>query len=104
MDGTNYLFVPTSKYNSQCIESRSVWSGIEFGTSYDFLNCFVCRPEGKKYEKALEWGVQVVNSIFLADIIHEGTLPVALLPRYTQLNLPDEFDPRMSCKASRILG
>jgi hypothetical protein len=62
------------------------------------------RPEGKKYEKALEWGVQVVNSIFLADIIHEGRLPATLLPRYTQLNLSNEFNPSTSQEASKILG
>ena len=28
------------------------------------------RGEGRKYEKAKEWGVQVVNSTFIADIIH----------------------------------
>lgn len=62
------------------------------------------RPDGKKYEKALEWGVQVVNSIFLADIIHTGQIPGALMPRYTQLNLPNEFDPSTSRETSRILG
>ena len=68
-----------------------------------FLVC-LHRPGGKKYEKALEWGVQVVNSVFLADIIHKGRLPAALLPRYTLLNQPHEFDPGTSTEAARILG
>ena len=79
--------------------NRMLWSSSNL-----FLLIFVYRPEGKKHEKALEWGVQVVNSVFLADIIHEGKLPAALLPRYTELNQPNEFDPRMSHEASRILG
>lgn len=66
------------------------------------LSCF--RAGGKKYEKALEWGVQVVNSTFLADIIHNGQLPSTVFPRYTSLGRPDEFDTGKSFEASRILG
>ena len=32
------------------------------------------RAVGKKYNKALEWGVQVVNASFLTDIIHSQSV------------------------------
>ena len=38
-----------------------------------------CRGEGRKYEKAKEWGVQVVNSTFIADIIHSKWIECAWL-------------------------
>lgn len=48
--------------------------------------------------------MQVVNSTFLADIIHQGHLPAALFPRYTELNQRSEFLPENSVEASRMLG
>lgn len=48
--------------------------------------------------------MKVVNSTFLADIIHNGLLPAVLLPRHTALDQPEEFNPKVSFEASRILG
>ena len=39
--------------------------------SYEFQHC---RAGGRKYEKALEWGITTVNSTFLADILHSKKL------------------------------
>ena len=72
-----------------------------FSLSLSF--CLPLRPEGKKYEMAVEWGVQIVNSLFLADIIHNGQPGPSDL-RYTQLNLPNEFSSESSSGASRLLG
>ena len=69
-----------------------------------FSSSCLSRPEGKKYEKALEWKIKVVNSAFLADIIHNGQLPAVLFHRYTTLNQPNEFSPESCFEASRILG
>ena len=62
------------------------------------------RPEGKKYEKALEWGIQVVNSTFLAEIIHNGREPAVLFPRHTKLGQADEFTSSCCFEATRLLS
>ncbi|XP_064405411.1 PAX-interacting protein 1-like isoform X4 [Halichondria panicea] len=61
------------------------------------------RPEGKKYMKAREWGVAIVNSTFLADTIHNGQVPAVLFPRYTRLGQPQEFTPGSCFEATSIL-
>ena len=53
---------------------------------------------------ALEWGVQIVNSKFLAHIIHEGEPPPVLSATYTTLNQLDEFSSDSSQKATLLLG
>ena len=68
------------------------------------LHVNICRPEGKKYEKALEWGIQVVNATFLADIIHNGQVPAVLFSRHTKLGEPDEFTPCSCFEATRLLS
>ena len=65
---------------------------------------FDCRPEGKKYEKALEWGIQVVNASFLAEIIHNGQVPAVLFPRHTKLGEPDEFSSSACFEATKLLS
>ena len=65
---------------------------------------FVRRPEGKKYEKALEWGIQVVNAGFLAEIIHNGQVPAVLFPRHTKLGGLDEFSSSASFEAAKLLS
>ena len=62
------------------------------------------RPEGKKYEKALEWGIQVVNASFLAEIIHNGRVPAVLFPRHTKLGEHDEFSPSACFEATKLLS
>ena len=62
------------------------------------------RPEGKKYEKALEWGVQVVNASFLAEIIHNGQVPAVVFPRHSKLGEPDEFISCPCFEATRLLS
>ncbi len=64
----------------------------------------MCRGEGKKYEMAHQWGVQVVNSRFLAHIIHEGEPPPVLSALYTSLDQPDEFSSDSSTNAAHLLG
>jgi len=53
---------------------------------------------------AQEWGVQVVNSRFLAHIIHEGEPPPVLSAHYTSLDQPDEFQSDSASKAALLLG
>ena len=65
---------------------------------------FAHRPEGKKYEKALEWGIQVVNAGFLAEIIHNGQVPAVLFPRHTKLGGPDEFSSSACFEAAKLLS
>ena len=62
------------------------------------------RPEGKKYEKALEWDIKVVNSTFLAEIIHNGREPAVLFPRHTKLGREDEFTSSCCFEATRLLS
>ena len=62
------------------------------------------RPEGKKYEKALEWGIQVVNAGFLAEIIHNGQVPAVLFPRHTKLGGLDEFSSSACFEATKLLS
>lgn len=45
---------------------------------------------GKKYEKAQEWGLKIVNSKFIGDIIFTGEIP-ELSERHFALNKDDEF-------------
>ena len=33
-----------------------------------------CRAEGRKYSKALEWNINIVNSLFISDIMLHGEL------------------------------
>ncbi len=56
-----------------------------------FSPLFPPSPVGKKYEKAIEWQIQVVNASFLADIIHSeleyrliGLAEMLLLPTNKQ--------------------
>ncbi|CAI8019609.1 PAX-interacting protein 1 [Geodia barretti] len=64
----------------------------------------ICKsPSGNKYEKAVEWGVTVVNASFLADIIHNGQVPAVLFPRHTEVGQPHEFLPSHCFEASRLL-
>eukprot|EP00795_Rhopilema_esculentum_P012733 gene12733-3459_t len=53
----------------------------------------VCKkPEGRKYEKALEWGVSIVNAKWLGDMLQAGQVfPSTGLARYTKLGEADEL-------------
>jgi len=53
----------------------------------------ICKtPEGKKYEKALEWGIPIVNARWLGDMLQAGqAFPYTGSPRYTRLGEPDEL-------------
>ena len=76
---------------------------VEF-FEYEGQFFFAYRPEGKKYEKALEWGIQVVNARFLAEIIHNGQVPAVLFPRHTKLGEPDEFSSSACFEATKLLS
>ena len=96
-------------YPTQDILAGKILTSFAKGQNWKTQYCvkvlfFFFRPEGKKYEKALEWGIKVVNSKFLADIIHNGQLPTVLSPKYTVFNQPNEFSPASCQEPLRIIG
>eukprot|EP00794_Sanderia_malayensis_P016834 gene16833-18532_t len=50
------------------------------------------RAEGPKYEKAIEWGISIVNAKWLGDMLQAGqAFPCTGLARYTKLGEADEM-------------
>uniref|UniRef100_A0A1X7V386 PAX-interacting protein 1 n=1 Tax=Amphimedon queenslandica TaxID=400682 RepID=A0A1X7V386_AMPQE len=78
-------------------------SGINYTShlSHSTTHLISKKAEGRKYEKALQWNIKVVNSTFVADIMQSGALP-AIEERHTALGLENEFQPT-SQEAMEIL-
>ena len=104
------VFVSVNAYTEHTYKQAHVQVHVYCNCSHLHIILFILmahvflRPEGKKYEKALEWGVPVVNGTFLAEIIHNGQVPVVLYPRHTNLGQPDEFSPGSCFEAVRLLS
>lgn len=94
--GTEQLSITLTNYSGaerELVKDMIKAAGISYtGHLSKNTTHLICKmPFGKKYERACEWNIKVVNASFLSEIIHNGQIPAILYPRHTKLGSPDEF-------------
>ncbi|KAL5459824.1 hypothetical protein EMCRGX_G033205 [Ephydatia muelleri] len=94
--GTDQLSITLTNYSGaerDLVKDMIRATGIPYtGHLSKTTTHLVCKmPFGRKYERACDLGIKVINAAFLSEVIHNGQIPAILYPRHTKLGSPDEF-------------